>query len=338
MNPAIVIAIVIGWLPSPRSYRGPIDTALPVEPIADPPSPSPRPPPPPPRVRAPIASRPPAVEPSTPVRVRPALDLTITLGAAAPSLGLGLWVEPSLPNNVPTPGTRPHVKKIDEIALGRYQPASAIASDVMLAVAITAPFIYHAIEAGVRRRGWSQIRGRGFLVRYGTDVLILAEALAVESLLTEVLKTAIRRPRPYTYLDPADVSPSVRSALVQDQSRNSADWSFPSGHTAAAFTATTAGATLLTLELLGRSRWGIALAWVGGLGVASTTAVLRVTAGKHFTSDVITSALIGMGVGAAVPLAHWRPTPAGDWARRSDRARRWTLMPTGNGATLMVRM
>jgi membrane-associated phospholipid phosphatase len=97
---------------------------------------------------------------------------------------------------------------------------------------------------------------------------------------------------------------------------------------------TTAGATLLTLELLGRSRWAIAVAWIGGVGISSATAALRVAAGRHFTSDVITGALIGMGVGAAVPLAHVRP-------RRHDRGpRRWSLMPSGgrsySGASLVI--
>jgi len=192
----------------------------------------------------------------------------------------------------------------------------------------------------VRRRGWSTVRGRGFLVRYGTDVLLLAEALAVNALLTEVLKTAIRRPRPYTFLDPADVDPSQREALVDAQSGNNADWSFPSGHTSTAFTAATAGATLLTLELLGRSRWAIALAWVGGMSVATTTGVLRVAAGRHFPSDVLTSALLGTAIGAAVPLAHWRPVPAGDFARAPGRS--WALLPVNGrgytGASLVVQL
>jgi membrane-associated phospholipid phosphatase len=272
--------------------------------------------------------------------VRPALDLTITIATAAPSFALGLWVEPALPNRVPRPGTEADVAKIDRIALGRYETAPKIASDVLLATSIAAPLVYHAIEAGLRRRGWSPLRGRGFLARYGTDVLILAESFAINALLTEVLKAAIRRPRPYTFLAPEEVDPAVREQLIADQQDNDADWSFPSGHTSTAFTAATAGATMLTLELLGRSRWAIALAWVGGLSMAGTVAALRVAAGRHFTSDVITSALIGTGIGAAVPLAHWRPTPAGDWARGPLRDRRWALLPQSGrgyvGATFVL--
>ncbi len=47
--------------------------------------------------------------------------------------------------------------------------------------------------------------------------------------------------------------------------------------------------------------------WIaGGLGIAaaSATAVLRVTAGVHFPSDVVVGALVGSGVGIVVPLVH----------------------------------
>jgi membrane-associated phospholipid phosphatase len=344
---AVALPLPVVGAPSAarRAYEGPTSVAAPLQPRA---SAGPRAAAPRPSTESslPVSRARPAIEPRTTVRVRPALDITITLGTAAPSIALGLFVEPALPSRVPRPGDDSGVTKIDRIALGRYERAPAIASDVLLAASVAAPFIYHAIEAGVRRRGWSTVRGRGFFVRYGTDVLLLAEALAVNALLTEVLKAAIRRPRPYAYLDPADVDPSVREDLVQDQSSNNADWSFPSGHTSTAFAATTAGATLLTLELLGRSRWAIAVAWVGGISIASTTAVLRVAAGRHFTSDVLTSALIGTAIGAAVPLAHWRPVPAGDYARArrrdSPRLRSWALLPVNGrgytGASLVVHL
>jgi membrane-associated phospholipid phosphatase len=322
-----------------RPYDGPTSAPEPADASTTTRAP-PRATPPPPRSATALRSRP-EVEPRSPVRVRPVLDLTLTIGAAAPTLGLGLWVEPGLPDARPRPGTTPEVARIDRIALGRYEPAPDVASDVLLAAAVIGPVVYHAIEAGVRRRGWSPLRGRGFLVRWGTDLLILAQTAAINALLTEVLKAAIHRPRPYAYLTPEDVDPSLRDELMADQTATSADWSFPSGHTSAAFAVTTAGATLLTLEMLGRSRWAIALAWIGGVGVSSSVAVLRVAAGRHFPSDVITSALLGSAIGATVPLAHWRPTPAGDVARRFDRRRRWALLPSANrhfaGVTLVVR-
>lgn len=282
----------------------------------------------------------PASAPSSPLRVRPLLDVAITLAAAAPSIGLALWVGPSLPGGVARAGMVPDVARIDRVALGRFDAAPAIASDVLLASGIAVPFIYHAIEAGLDGRGSSTRRGRRFLGRYGTDVLLLAETLAVTSLLTQVLKAAIRRPRPYSYLDPDAVDPAQRDALVSAQADNDADRSFPSGHTSTVFAMTTAGATMLTLELFGRSRWAIAAAWIGGLGISSATAALRVAAGRHFTSDVITGAAIGLGVGAAIPLAHARPRHDVDNVGRRRGPRRWSLIPSGGrghtGAVLVI--
>lgn len=277
--------------------------------------------------------RTPPAEPRSDIQVRLGLDLAITLGAAAPTLGLALWVEPSLPDVTPMPGTEPDVGKFDELALGRYEEAPAIASDVLLGVAIAAPLSYLAAEAALQRRGYSNIRGRGFLARYGTDLIIMAEAIAINSLLTQILKAAIRRPRPFTYLLPSEVDADQREELLDDQSSFQADWSFPSGHTSTAFVITTAGATLLTLKQLGRSNWAVATAWVGGIGLSTTVGVMRVLAGRHFPSDVVTSALLGMGVGAAVPLAHWRPATPGDRVQRGP-LRNMVLSPMMDRHTL----
>jgi membrane-associated phospholipid phosphatase len=196
-------------------------------------------------------------------------------------------------------------------------------------VSIAAPYGYHAIEAAVQRRGYAPVRGRGFFARYATDLVLLTQAIAINGFITEVLKASFRRPRPYTYLLPEEVDPDRREDLLRAQSSHGADWSFPSGHASSAFAASTAGATLLTLELLGRANWAIALAWVGGTGVAATTGVMRVLAGRHFPSDVVTSALIGAGIGAAVPLAHWRPPPAGDRVDVRDILQSWAVAPMG---------
>lgn len=315
--------------PASRSYEGPTSIEAPHDEASERPavspslciSPIPRTAP----ARSESVGSTPAVEPFAELRVRPVLDLTITLGAAAPSMALGLWVDRSLPLNVPMPGAETDIGRFDRVALGRFEDAPATASDVLLAVSLTGPLVYHAIEAGLRRRGWGTVRGRGFLVRYGSDLVVYAQALAINGLLTEILKASIGRPRPYAYLDPAEVDPERREELMRAQIRHDADWSFPSGHTSAAFTASTAGATLLTLKLLGRSRWGIAMAWVGGTAVAATTGAMRVLAGRHFPSDVVTSALLGSAVGAAVPLAHWRPSRPGDRAHRKPP--RWAVAP-----------
>ena len=279
--------------------------------------------------------KPPSVEPFRAVQVRPVLDISIALGIAAPTLALGLWVEPSLPRGeMPEPGTEPDVSRLDHVALGRFSKAPNIAADVLVGVSVAAPLVYHAIEAAVHRRGSGRVRGRGFFARYGTDLIIFAQAMAVNAMFTQILKSAVRRPRPYTYLDPESVDPAQRERLMHLQDDVGATWSFPSGHTSAAFAASTAGATLLTLELLGRANWAIVAAWLGGTAVAATTAAMRTLSGKHFPSDVITGALVGAASGAVVPLAHWRPARRGDWAGEG-RAPTWAITtftrPGGGG-------
>lgn len=75
---------------------------------------------------------------------------------------------------------------------------------------------------------------------------------------------------------------------------NGADASFPSGHTAAAFT----GATLLAHEYGHRSVW----IPIAGYAVATATGVMRVLNNRHYISDVIVGAAIGI---LSAELAYW---------------------------------
>jgi membrane-associated phospholipid phosphatase len=97
----------------------------------------------------------------------------------------------------------------------------------------------------------------------------------------------------------------------------SGDNSFPSGHTTVAF----AGAHLLFKEYRHQSPW----IGVGGYAAATTTGVLRVINRKHWVSDVVTGASIGiLSVEAA-----YRLLPV--WHRllgiREDEGRRMTIVP-----------
>jgi membrane-associated phospholipid phosphatase len=52
-----------------------------------------------------------------------------------------------------------------------------------------------------------------------------------------------------------------------------------------------------------RSPWRVPI-WIGTQGIAAATAVLRVQAGKHFWSDVLTGAVVGSAIGWLVPYLH----------------------------------
>jgi membrane-associated phospholipid phosphatase len=274
----------------------------------------------PPASTSPRSSRAPRL-PIHPTPARWALDGSITAAAGIPYLVLSLGVAPHQPA---TPlGPAEDVGRLDRAAVGHFDPDAATAADAVVSVSVAAPLVYHAIEAAldVRRYGGG---GRRFAGRFGTDALLLAEALAINGLLTEVLKSAVARPRPLSHIDPASVDAADRDELLDEQSKADRSRSFPSAHSSFAFTAATAGAMLLTLKPLGRRRRvAVGLAWGLGLSAATTVAVLRVAAGKHFPTDVIAGAGLGAGIGAAVVLAHLRP-------RRNDRV---AVAPWRSGAT-----
>ncbi len=246
-----------------------------------------------------------------PTPARWALDASLTAAAGVPYLVLTYAVAPQ---QQPTPlGSPDDVRGIDRVALGRYDPAAATAADALAYSSVAAPFVVHAIEAGLDTRRYGGGR-RHFGGRWGTDALLLAETLAFTGLATELIKSAVDRTRPFAHLLPTAVDARDRGALVEDLAEADRSRSFPSAHTSLSFAAATASAMLLTLKPLDRRRRvAVGLAWGLGMSVATTTAILRVVAGKHYPTDVIAGAALGAGIGAAVPLAHL--------PRRPDRVR-----------------
>ncbi len=73
--------------------------------------------------------------------------------------------------------------------------------------------------------------------------------------------------------------------------------SFPSGHTTAAFN----NATLLFLEYKNNNIWYA----TSGYLFATTTGVLRMANNRHWAGDVVTGA--GLGIGIATAVYYWNP-------------------------------
>ncbi len=115
---------------------------------------------------------------------------------------------------------------------------------------------------------------------YGTAVLISYG-------MRTILKGAIDRPRPYTHqgitMGPDDLN------------------SFPSGHSAFAFTSAAFLHTLFWLKYPD-SPWRTPLV-ISGWSIATATAALRVLSGNHYLTDVLGGAAIGVVSGVLVPLA-----------------------------------
>ena len=235
-----------------------------------------------------------------PLRVRPGLELALTAGLAVPYAILFAGTPFDGKVELPPPSSQPQVGSMDAVALGHFLPDVARVSDVLLYSSIAAPLALHALESG--------LSGERFGPRFGTDALILAETLVVNGLLTDLFKNAVSRYRPFAYLAPADVSGEAHDKLVEAQEDPDVQRSWPSGHSSTTFAMAAAGSTLLALKQ--RASGGpvapVIVAYGATFAAAGTTAVLRVVAGKHYPSDVISGAALGLAVGIAVPLLHQR--------------------------------
>jgi membrane-associated phospholipid phosphatase len=125
------------------------------------------------------------------------------------------------------------------------------------------------------------------------------ETLAIAGAVQGVTNVLVSRPRPYA----SSCGTPELPAAAFDCGANTEYRSFFSGH--ATFTFTAAALVCLNhsdTDLLG-SPWD-ALTCGGGYLLATTTSVFRLLADLHYSSDVITGALVGTAIGYGVPFLH----------------------------------
>jgi membrane-associated phospholipid phosphatase len=125
----------------------------------------------------------------------------------------------------------------------------------------------------------------------GEDTVLIAEAGVVAANVTQLTKMLVGRERPFVHTLAPD-----RKPLTDQPSDN--NLSFFSGHTAEAFALATAWGTVGTMR---GYRWA-PMAWGVGGAVAATTGYLRIAADKHWLTDVVVGAVVGAGIGFAVPF------------------------------------
>lgn len=185
----------------------------------------------------------------------------------------------------------------DRDRIGRFDFRAVRASDLASAASVAYPMalVLATQPAGERFRGTlrrSVVYLESFLLATGTSRLI---------------KNSTDRPRPYTYV-PSAQRPNDPT---YDVTEHEAFQAMPSSHASSSFCG---AAFAMTDHLLSRPQAGwperAGVAFTGGL-LASMTSALRVSAGKHFPSDVIAGGAIGMASGVLVPLAHHYATPIG---------------------------
>ena len=172
---------------------------------------------------------------------------------------------------------------------GECSPQAAQLSDVSLSLAVGLP-------VGMQL-------GQGLDERFVNAEIVYTEALLLNRLLTAATKVLFRRPRPFSYRQDTRCTFNFEDA--------DAHMSFFSGHSSTAFAAAFAGSLLMSEG--GVDRRTRSAIWGAELALAGATANLRARAGKHYYSDILVGALVGTGIGMAVPLLHGGDTlPSGD--------------------------
>jgi membrane-associated phospholipid phosphatase len=229
-----------------------------------------------------------------PYQVDWTVDLAVIGGASA------LWLFPTLIRQEvirpSCPCKSSDVPAIDHYPIGRSSTLADQLSNVAEAGVTVVPLVLDAIDAGGAGGGW-----RGF----AGDTVVLAEVLAVNGALNQLVKMVVRRPRPKVY----DVDPS--SPELTDPGNYLA---FYSGHASTAFAAGMAYATTFALRHPDSPSYKLVYGAAGLVG--GTVALLRVLAGQHFPTDVMAGAAIGSALGLVIPRLHRRslqltPTPGG---------------------------
>ncbi len=120
--------------------------------------------------------------------------------------------------------------------------------------------------------------------------VMLAESLIYTDITCNAIKVAVERERPYMYY-------SSKSDTGDDRL-----YSFPSLHTATAFAgAAFASYTYAAYNPDSKYRYAVAAT---AYGFAAATGALRIGAGKHFFTDVLTGAAIGSFWGYMIPKLH----------------------------------
>ena len=170
----------------------------------------------------------------------------------------------------------------DRRSLSLQNRAWSVVSDVGQNLAIAGSAVAVVTDALLHHRGRPGYDA-------AVDFLVLLESYAISTAVNQLLKYAVRRPRPQLY-------------KLGSRRGVEAELSFPSGHTSAAASTLTAWSTIFALRHPDKS-WRY-VPYVLSAGVTGLVAYGRVSTPKHFASDVVAAAMLGGIIGFSVPLLH----------------------------------
>lgn len=213
-------------------------------------------------------------------------DVPVSLGIGGVALGTALIDNGFVPDACSWCGTNGFDTGISEsLAWDNHELASTF-SDWGAMVVLPAA----SLATGIAGDGWKE----GLV-----DAVVVGEAVAVSFIAVDVLKHSIARQRPLAVYLESDEPKRLASPDEENLS-------FPSGHAATAFSIVAATATVA--ELRGRNPLPI---WLIGVPAAASVAWFRVAGLHHWTTDVLTGAAIGTGVGVLIPRLLHGPNGVG---------------------------
>lgn len=177
----------------------------------------------------------------------------------------------------------------------RTQPieSARASSDVLLGLALS----------GAGASPWLGPRRNGPLV----NGLVMAEILALQAGVQQVVARSVAEPRPYLFQDMSIWSDEAFAQSAARLGDPGAFTSYYSGHTSTVAAVSYGYATIWTFDALDRGddRVGLALlAYPAAFMVSHLQGQLRVDAMAHDPTDVWVGHLAGAAIGAGVPLAH----------------------------------
>ena len=163
--------------------------------------------------------------------------------------------------------------------------------------------------------GLLTIAGKPMRQDVKTVAVMYVETLLLANGIERTVKGITQRTRPFVY------NPNVP---LDEKTTRDARQSFFSGH------ATNAFATAVFTGEVFRHYFPDSklkpVVWVGSLGLATATAVLRYEGGLHYPTDLLAGAAFGSLVGWGIPKLH-------EVKNRSELGRRLDVQPWSNGQT-----
>lgn len=146
-------------------------------------------------------------------------------------------------------------------------------------------------------------------------MLVSVETFAVTAGLVTLIKGVTKRERPYATA--AGLSAYCVEHPRDEKCKGDRNASFFSGHSATAF----AGAGLVCMQQMALGPKFATLGCGSAMTLAGATALLRIIADKHYATDTLVGAVVGLATGMLLPyalhFAPWAPIPVATDMRAS---------------------